>query len=550
LAAGLAGALAAGPARADETLAAMADELGATFRALSAQPEPPYFASWAMVEHRSRSIQATHGALAGVDHDHWRRGDIDIRVGSMQLDNTHEVRDASWFSMPHRKPVMAPLSGDAAPLRALFARASDEVFRQARGQLVQVRANEAVKVARQDTSDDFSPAPPARVVSPAPTLAIDEAAWTTHLREASRVYLSSPAVLDSAARLEWTTDSRWLVTSEGTAILDHRPHLRVSTWGRAVADDGMSLEVYDYVDAATPEKLPTPEKLVAMSRGVADRLTALRAAPAAEPWTGPAILGGRAAGVFFHEIFGHRVEGHRQKDESEGQTFRSYVGRPVLPEFLDVVDDPNQATLGAIDLNGHYLHDAEGVPAERVTLVDHGVLRGFLMSRSPVEGFSRSNGHGRAQPGRAAVARQANLRVEARGMVGSERLRDRLRAEAKAQGRTFGMYFDDIAGGFTLTGRSLPNSFVVKPVGAWRVYVDGRPDELVRGVDMVGTPLQSFALITAAAEPVEVFNGVCGAESGWVPVSASAPALLVKTVEIQRREKAHDRPPILPAPAP
>jgi hypothetical protein len=135
-------------------------------------------------------------------------------------------------------------------------------------------------------------------------------------------------------------------------------------------------------------------------------------------------------------------------------------------------------------------------------------------------------------------------------MVGSERLRDRLRAEAKAQGRTFGMYFDDIAGGFTLTGRSLPNSFVVKPVGAWRVYVDGRPDELVRGVDMVGTPLQSFALITAAAEPVEVFNGVCGAESGWVPVSASAPALLVKTVEIQRREKAHDRPPILPAPAP
>lgn len=468
----------------------------------------------------------------------------------MQLDNTHEVRDASWFSAPRRHALMAPLGGDAAPLRALLARASDEVFRQARGQLLKVRANEAVKVEREDASHDFSPAAPARATAEAPVLQVDEAAWTAHLREASRAYLSAPAVIDSAARLEWSTETRMLVTSEGTAILDHRPHLRVSTWGRAVADDGMSLEVYDYVDAASTQKLPSPAALLAMAQGVADRLTALRSAPAAEPWTGPAILGGRAAGVFFHEIFGHRVEGHRQKDENEGQTFRSYVGRPVLPEFLDVIDDPTASTLGPHDLAGHYAHDDEGVPAERVSLVERGVLRGFLMSRSPVEGFSRSNGHGRAQPGRAPVARQANLRVEARGMLGPERLRDRLRAEARAQGKAFGMYFDDIAGGFTLTGRSLPNSFVVKPVGAWRVYVDGRPDELVRGVDVVGTPLQSFARIAAAAEPVEVFNGVCGAESGWVPVSAASPALLVTSVEIQRREKAHDRPPILPAPTP
>jgi predicted Zn-dependent protease len=110
------------------------------------------------------------------------------------------------------------------------------------------------------------------------------------------------------------------------------------------------------------------------------------------------------------------------------------------------------------------------------------------------------------------------------------------------------LVFDDISGGFTFTGRSTPNSFVVSPVTVWKVYVDGRPDELVRGVDLIGTPLTTFARIVAAADDISVFNGVCGAESGWVPVSASAPSLLVSEVEIQRREKGNDRPPLLPAP--
>ena len=285
-----------------------------------------------------------------------------------------------------------------------------------------------------------------------------------------------------------------------------------------------------------------------MARIAAQRVTDLKNAPLLEPYTGPAILRGRAAGVFFHEIFGHRVEGHRQKDEDEGQTFTDMVGEQVLPDFLSVVDDPTIRSLAGLDLNGTYPYDDEGVLAQRVALVDHGELLGFLMSRAPIEGIDSSNGHGRRQPGNAIVARQGNLIVQAHESVSFEELRAGLIQQVEEQDKPFGLIVDDITGGFTLTGRVTPNSFNVRPVSVWRVYADGRPDELVRGGDFIGTPLTTFSRILAAGDDPEVFNGVCGAESGWVPVSAVSPSLLLEEIEVQRKEKENDRPPLLPAP--
>jgi len=146
------------------------------------------------------------------------------------------------------------------------------------------------------------------------------------------------------------------------------------------------------------------------------------------------------------------------------------------------------------------------------------------------------------------------LKVLQREQIGSwkERadLEKLLLAEIKKQGRPYGMVFTDISGGFTFTGRATPNAFQVTPVVVWRVYADGRPDELIRGVDLIGTPLVAFDRIIAASDQTDVFNGVCGAESGWVPVSAVAPAILVQQMETQLKEKGQDRPPLLPKPMP
>ncbi len=514
----------------------------------SSTPDAPYWLSYAVVEERRTTIQGTHGVHAGTLREADRTLDIDVRVGSMALDNTHKIRDASFFSDESRPSWNVPLLGPGEALRRALVRGTDDVYRQARARLVKVRANAAVKVEREDNSADFAPAAVVSEEIDFGAEAVDTGAWEKLLAEASGLYMGREHVLDSAVQLVVSESRRWIVNSEGTRVRDGRQHYRLATWAETVADDGMALTVYDYVDVASPSSLPGREGTFALVNGVADRLLALRAAPLIEPWSGPAILRGRAAGVFFHEIFGHRVEGHRQKDEDEGQTFTQKVGERILPAFLDVVDDPLLPRLAGQDLNGHYRVDDEGVRAEAVPLVEGGILRSFLLSRSPVAGFPASNGHGRRQPGNAVVARQGNLIVSARQSVSYEALRKRLVDEVRAQKKDFGLVFDDISGGFTFTGRSTPNSFAVQPVTVWKVFADGRPDQLVRGVDLIGTPLATFGRIVAAADDVEVFNGVCGAESGWVPVSAASPSLLVNEVEVQRREKGNDRPPLLPVP--
>jgi len=219
-----------------------------------------------------------------------------------------------------------------------------------------------------------------------------------------------------------------------------------------------------------------------------------------------------------------------------------------MPEFVTVSDDPTRVRFGAKALNGHYKFDDEGVPGTKVTLVDKGVLKTFLMGRSPIKDFTTSNGHGRCSPGRDPVARQANLIVDSTKRVPYPKLREMLIEEMKKQGKPYGLVFDEIAGGFTMTQSVMPQVYKLLPLRVWKVYPDGRPDELMRGADLVGTPLASLERIMCGADDDDTFNGTCGAESGWVPVSATSPSLLVGTIEVERQHKAQDKPPLLPSP--
>jgi predicted Zn-dependent protease len=318
--------------------------------------------------------------------------------------------------------------------------------------------------------------------------------------------------------------------------------------GETRADDGMDLMRVETFQAASPNQLPSEAELKAKVNRIADDLKALREAPVAEPYAGPALLSGRAAAVFFHEVLGHRLEGHRQRGDTEGQTFTKKVNQLVLPAFLTVTDDPTMKQINGVGLAGTYAYDDEGVPAEKVIAVQNGILKSFLMSRAPITDFAQSNGHGRRQSGLMPVGRQGNLIVTSTNTVKDSELKQKLIEEIKKQGKPYGLYFEDIQGGFTLTGRASPQAFQVIPVMVWRVYPDGRPDELVRGVDIVGTPLLSLNNIILTGDTEQVFNGICGAESGQVPVAAAAPAMLFSEIEVQKRAKGTQRPPLLPPP--
>jgi TldD protein len=527
-------------------LDAMAQELNRNFTVLKEKADPvPYFLSYEVTEVTYRSISATLGTLTGQDTGTSRALDVSVRVGSPQMDNYRRIRgDRGQFT----SGALLTYEDNPNAIKRRLWLETDRAYRTAAERFIRIKTNTQVKVAAEDDSADFSTEKRAVFEQDTPSLAFDSGDWSARIRKLSDRFRNYPNVLTSHVGVSVQTDTRYLVNTEGSRIRHGRGFARVTISASAKAADGTDLNTFETFEAVDAAGLPDDRKITATIDRVATDLTNLLHAPEAEPFVGPAIFSGRAAGVFFHEIFGHRVEGHRQKDESEGQTFTRSVGTKVLPDFLTVVFDPTRRQVNGIDLNGWYEYDDEGVKGQKVTAVDKGVLKTFLMSRSPIKGVAESNGHGRRQPGLEVVSRQSNLIVESSHAVPDAQLRQMLLAEVKRQNKPYGLLFQDITGGFTTTARSGLQAFKVIPVIVYRVYPDGRPDELVRGADIVGTPLASFSKILATGNKSEVFNGYCGAESGSVPVSAVSPAILVSEIEIEKKAKSNDRPPLLPPP--
>jgi predicted Zn-dependent protease len=443
---------------------------------------------------------------------------------------------------------MLPVDDDPVATRHAIWLRTDETFKDAVKRLAQVKANLKVKVEEEDPSDDFSREPPSVYVGEWVGHGYDHDALVARVKAWSRPFRDHPEIYGSSVSLSGTDTNKLAVNSEGSRLQHGRGWWRIAISASTIAEDGMELSQGHTFDAYSPDGLPDDEEVFAAVNQVIEDVLALREAPIVDPYTGPAILMNRSTGVFFHEIFGHRMEGHRQKDVEEGQTFAKKIGKKVLPEFLSVVDDPTLRTFNGVELNGYYAFDDQCVPAQPAHLVENGILKTFLMSRSPTRGINQSNGHGRRQAGMTPVARMGNTILNSDRQVPYQRLREMLIEECKKQGKEFGLIFKDISGGFTTTRRWSPQAFKVIPILVYRVYPDGRPDELVRGVDIVGTPLTSFSSILATADDPGIFNGVCGAESGAVPVSAIAPSILVEQIEIEKKQKAQDRPPILDAP--
>jgi predicted Zn-dependent protease len=542
----------------DAVMTALQKELTRSFDKLKSEGAARlYFMSYRLDDVRSQSVSASYGSLNSKDcPEHSRIFNVEMRVGSPEVDNTHRMRGGGYYfggggnASDFEFTSGMPLDNDEEALRVSLWSKTDSAFKQAQDKFARLTANKATKVEEEDQSNDFSKeAPVISVDKTAPVLEGDPATWDTELRKLSAIFKAHPKIDTSAVSLTSKVKTRYYVNSEGTKIQDHWTDYRVDCKASAIADDGMEVQLYDYAEARSLRDLPDESKLSAMVTKLANAVDTLRTAPVAEPYTGPAILKGRAAAVFFHEIMGHRLEGHRQKDEGEGRTFAKMLGQKVLPDIISVVDDPTLDRTGSKQLMGNYHYDDEGVPAQRVQLVDKGVLKGFLMSRSPVTGFDKSNGHGRAQEGREPVARQGNLMVQPSERVPYSQLRAMLLDAIKKQNKPYGLIFDEISGGYTLTTVHLPQVFELKPLSVTRVWADGRPDELLRGVNLIGTPLASLETIQAAGDDDDCFNGVCGAESGMVPVSAVSPSLLVQKIEVERHVKAQEREPILPPPA-
>ena len=507
---------------------------------------PPYFLSYSVSDANNVTIRAQYGALAESSSNHLRIADVQVRLGNPTLDNTHGNHRGSAVNS-----LQLPLTDDRDAIARSLWLATNTGYGNAMDNYLRVKTEAEVRAKEEDTSPDFSQEQPQiSIAKPAPLVSIDRPAWEQRVRALSRVFRDYPGVYQNLVMLTAQNQTDYYASSEGSQVIAPSTRVRLVVLAVSRADDGMDLFRAQTFEAETVAGLPSQPAMETAVRELSRSLEALRKAPVTQPFDGPAILSGRAAAVFFHEVLGHRLEGQRQRGDEEGQTFTKELNKPVLPAFLSVADDPTLSTFDNTWLSGSYAFDDEGQKARRVELIQDGVLKTFLMSRLPIASFAASNGHGRAQSGRMPTGRQGNLIVTSTKNFPESELRNQLIEEAKKQGKPYGLYFEDISSGFAVTTRNSPQAFQVIPLVVWRVYVDARPDELVRGVSIVGTPLAAMKRIIATGDKSQVFNGECGAESGTVPVSAVAPAMLLSEIETQRQQQGTARPPILPIPIP
>ena len=526
-------------------LTTMEKELRRGEAELAKQDPAPYFTSYAVADSDSLLVVGAQGGILTSSRARRRGAAVSMRIGTPDLDNTHEEQRSSGISSGQ-----LPLRDDPDALARVFWKLTYEQYRKAQQAYTNVKTKTAVRAKDEDESPDFTREKPSTYWEDPPAVVMPEQkAWEDLARRYSAAFRPYVQIEQSAVVLLGEKEQNYLVSTEGTKVVTSETIFRIVIEAESRADDGMELLRVETFQFSDPVRMPSEAEITKHIQKMASDLEALRIAPLAVPYTGPALLSGRAAAVFFHEVLGHRVEGQRQRGRQEGQTFAKKIGERILPDFLSVTDDPTLRTLAGTELGGWYRYDSEGVPAARVEIVKDGVLKNFVMGRLPVKNFAASNGHGRAQAGLMPVGRQGNLIVTSSQSIPDAELRARFVEEIKKQGKPYGLYFEDIQGGFTLTGRTLPQSFQVLPVMVWRVYADGRPDELVRGVDIVGTPLTVLGRIEATGQTTSIFNGICGAESGSVPVAAAAPAMLFSEMEVQKRAYGDNRPPILPPPA-
>jgi len=534
----------------DPVLKTLMSEANRNLKVLEKQDVPAYFIAYRIIDINAINISANFGSLSGGEPYHSRILQVQTRVGDYTSDNSHELKNGG-FSYDFGADQVSIEDGVRSLRNNLWLK-TDESYKNAVQKYQQIKANSAVSTASEDKSPDFSRQKAdnnSEKVVEIKDFKVDIKKWEASMTRLSSLMKSNKDIKDGGLNFSCEIQRRLFYNTEGSSNAENSVSFRVFITMTAIADDGMDLPLYKSYFAVKPEDLPTEAELEKEISSMSSLLTDLKKAPLADPYSGPSILSAEAAGVFFHEFFGHRVEGARMKQDGDAQTFKKKIGEKVISEKISVIFDPTIKTFQGQALNGSYVMDDEGVRGQRVEVVKDGVLKGFLMSRTPLEGFPESNGHGRAafySP--TPVTRQSNMFVQSNKPLTNDSLLVRLKEELKTSGKEYGYLFSSVSGGFTNTNRYMPNAFNVTPLVVYRIYADNRPQELVRGVNMIGTPLSVFSQIQECGDQYQIFNGACGAESGSIPVSCIAPALLVRLVETQKKPKSGAIPPILERP--
>jgi predicted Zn-dependent protease len=525
---------------------AMEDELMRSQEKLKLEGyETPYFISYQIKDNEYYSIKGKYGAIASSENGRIRRLFVDVRVGNYDFDNS--IRGRSGGGAPFHDASDVPVDNDPDAIRAALWQATDLAYKGALTQYFNKKANN-VREIKDTNSKSFTREKSHNYYGPELNLTFNPGEWKDKIREISSVYKNYKELTNADIVITAQKETVYFINTEGTSYIRDEVLYSIDAHVTTRAEDGKVISNYRNLYYVSPKQIPSVKEIKAIVNEMVEETLVMRSAEVLSPVSVPALLEPEAAGVVFHEAIGHRLEGERQIDDNEGQTFKEKVGEEIIPTFLSIIDDPSMKNFNGTHLMGYYPFDDQGVPGERVVLVDKGILRNFLLSRTPVNGFERSNGHGRASYGRAPIARMSNTIIESDAEYSKEKLKELLIEEIKRQNKPFGLLIKRMKGGETNTSSYNFQAYRATPVAIYKVDPKTGEETPVRDVEIVGTPLVSINKIIATGDDYSVFNGFCGAESGYIPVSTVAPSILFSEIELQRKSSKKEKLPLLPPP--
>lgn len=503
--------------------------------------EPPYFVNYQIRHHDRAEVVASFGALVHSDTQQHRTLFVDVKVGDPQFDSS--------TPQSHRYSVeqLIPVDNHLDSLRRALWYETDLRYKQAIVSFLRKKGRYISGVQSHDLPDFSKGKSTREQIDSIPEWKLDMPKWEKLAREISGLFKEAPSIEKSRVKIVSDRIIRYYYDSEGNKIRDaHLEYgVHLEAWTKTVK--GTQLHDQETIYFKKIGQIPSKAELIRATRELIASLKKLKAAPQMDPYVGPAIFSPDAAAVLFHEAIGHRLEGDRLRGDEDGKTFLKKIGQRILPKFVTVVDNPALESFEGTPLIGNYHTDDQGQQSREVVLIDHGVLKSFLLSRTPVLGFNRTNGHARSDGKHAPMSRMSNFLVKSNLTLDAASLKQRLIEEIKKQNKPYGLFVKKIISGETQTDTHQFQVFKGKPLYLYKVFPDGR-EELVRGVDFVGTPLSMISKILITGDDPTVINGFCTAESGVLPVASITPSLLLSEVELQASHQPHIRRPILNPP--
>lgn len=510
----------------------------------------PYYCSFLLRDIHWFSTWASSGSLHRRNTDQSRYVFSDIRVGSYRYDqvsdgglydNDEELDSVNYVKVPVDDRIY-----DALELG--IWRLSESKFREA---LADYNRKEVSGVSRVDPNrrfPSFTRTEKTVSVRHARPEYIDEEKWVRFCKDASRWMSELPNLSASWIDFDVSQESKIFVNTENSVIVQHSQIFSLAATFQKLTSEGAQLEQELVIISGTQKELPGMNQFKKMAIQKYDQLQKLVKAKKIHAFSGPVLLHPMPSGLLFHEAIGHRLEGNRLLSAGEGQTFKNQEGKRVLNVDLTIRDYPGLREFQGRKCIGSYDFDDEGTSAKNALLVDHGILKGFLTTRAAIkERKFESNGHARNSTHQRPISRMGVTIVKGRKPHTMAKLKELLIEEIKRQGKPFGMIVYETAGGETETTRYDFQAFSGEISFATLVYPSGR-EVVVRGVNFVGTPLQALNNIIAVGDQRILDNHYCGAESGMIPVSTIAPAVLLSNLELQAKDEELVTPFILRAP--